>query len=67
MALAKRCTFNAEYYRHNMLAALTQLQPEDDGRKLVVRADNGRAHTVKNVELFAKKMDSAHSPSTLLT
>jgi hypothetical protein len=45
VALPKRCTFNAEDYRDNIIAALTQLQPEDDGRKLVVPADNARAHT----------------------
>jgi hypothetical protein len=45
VALPKGRTFNAEYYRDNILAALAQLQPEDDGRKLVVHADNARAHT----------------------
>jgi hypothetical protein len=29
-------TFNAECYRNNILAVLTQLWPEDDGRNLVV-------------------------------
>jgi hypothetical protein len=43
--LPKGRVFNAEYYRDNILAALTQFQPEDDGRKLVVHADNARAHT----------------------
>jgi hypothetical protein len=38
-------TFNTEYYRDNILAALTQFQPEDDGTKLAVHADNARAHT----------------------
>jgi hypothetical protein len=46
-ALPKGCTFNAEYDRDNLLAALTQLQPEDDGRKLAVHADNARAHTAQ--------------------
>jgi hypothetical protein len=45
VALPEGRTFHAEYYRDNILAALTQLQPEDDGRKLVVHADNARAHT----------------------
>jgi transposase len=36
-------TFNPEYYRENVFAALTQFQPEDDGRKLVVHADNAIA------------------------
>jgi hypothetical protein len=47
VALPKGCTVNAEYYRDNILAALTQLQPEDDGRKLVVHADNTRVHTAQ--------------------
>jgi hypothetical protein len=45
VALPKGRNFNAEYYRDNLLAALAQFQPEDDGRKLVVHADNARAHT----------------------
>jgi hypothetical protein len=40
VALPKVRIFNAEYYRDNILAALTHSQPEDDGRKLVVHADN---------------------------
>jgi hypothetical protein len=40
VALSTERIFNAEYYRDNIIAALTQLQPEDDGRKLVVHADN---------------------------
>jgi hypothetical protein len=47
VALPKGRTFNTEYYRDNILAALTQFQPEDDGRKLVVHADNARAHTAQ--------------------
>jgi hypothetical protein len=45
VALSKGPIFNAEYYRDNILAALTQLQPDDDGRKLVVHVDNAKAHT----------------------
>jgi hypothetical protein len=45
VALPKGRTLNAEYYHDNILAALTQLQPEDDGRELVVHADNATAHT----------------------
>jgi hypothetical protein len=62
VALPKTRTFNAEYYRDNILAALTQLQSEDDVRKLVVHADNARAYTAQNVELFAKKMDCGSLP-----
>jgi histone-lysine N-methyltransferase SETMAR len=47
VALPKGCIFNAEYYRDNILAALTQLQPEDHGRKLVVHIDNAKAHTAQ--------------------
>jgi hypothetical protein len=49
MALPKGRTFNTEYYRDNILAALTQLRPEDDRRKLVIHADNTRVHTAQNV------------------
>jgi hypothetical protein len=52
VALPKGRTFNAEYYRDNILAALTQLQAEDDGRKLVVHADNARAHTGQKYRTF---------------
>jgi hypothetical protein len=45
VALPKGITFNAEYYRDNILAALTQLGPEDDGTRLVVHADNAQAHS----------------------
>jgi hypothetical protein len=62
VALTKERTFNAEYYRNNILVALTQLQPEEDGRKLIVQSDNARAHTAQNVEFFAKKMDCGSLP-----
>jgi hypothetical protein len=61
-ALPKERTFNAEYYRDNILAALTQLRPGDDGRKFVVHADNARLTVLKNVELFAKKTDCGSLP-----
>jgi histone-lysine N-methyltransferase SETMAR len=51
-ALPKGRTFNAEYYRDNILVALTQLQPEDDGRKLIVDADNARAQTAQKYRTF---------------
>jgi hypothetical protein len=62
VALPNGRTCNAEYYRDNILAALIQLQPEDDGKKLVVQAHNARAHTAQNVELFVKKMDYGSLP-----
>jgi hypothetical protein len=52
VALPKGRTFNAEYYRDDILAALAQLQPEDDGRKLVVHADNA---TVQNCRTFCEE------------
>jgi transposase len=55
VALPKGRTFNAEYYRDNILAALTQLQPEDDGRKLVVHADNARADTSQKCRTFCEE------------
>jgi hypothetical protein len=55
VAVPKRCTFNAEYYRNNILAALTRLQSEDDGRKLVVHADNARAHTAQKRRTFCEE------------
>jgi hypothetical protein len=47
VAFPKGRTFNAEHYRDNILAPLTQLEPEDDGRKIVVHTDNARAHTAQ--------------------
>jgi transposase len=47
VALPKGGTLNAECYRDSILAALTQLHREDDGRKLVVHADNARVHTAQ--------------------
>jgi hypothetical protein len=55
VALPKGRTFNAEYYRDNILAAMTQCQPEDDGRKLVVHADNERADTVQKYRTFCEE------------
>jgi histone-lysine N-methyltransferase SETMAR len=43
VALPKGRTFNAEYDCDNLLAVLTRLQPEDEGRKLVVHANNETA------------------------
>jgi hypothetical protein len=62
VASPKRRTFDAEYYHDNFFAALTQFQPQDDGRKLVVHADMQGLTLLKNVELFAKKMDFGSLP-----
>jgi histone-lysine N-methyltransferase SETMAR len=55
MVLPKGHTFNAEYYRDNIIAALIQFPPEDDGRKLVVHAYNARAHTGQKRRTFCKE------------
>jgi hypothetical protein len=54
LALPRGRTFHAEYYHDNILAALTQLQPEDDGRKLVVHLDNARDHIAQKCRTFSK-------------
>jgi hypothetical protein len=54
-ALPKGRTFNAEYYRDNILVALTQLQPEDHGRKFVVHTDNARAHAAQKYRTFCEE------------
>jgi hypothetical protein len=55
VALPKGPIFNAEYYGDNIIVELTQLQPEDDGRKLVVHADNERADTVQKRRTFCEE------------
>jgi transposase len=55
VALPNGRTLNAEYYCNNVLAALTQLQPEDDGRKFVVHADNAKAHTAQKCRTFCEE------------
>jgi hypothetical protein len=62
VALPRGRIFNAEYYRDNIFAALTQFQPEDDGRKFVVYADNAGAHTAQKCRTFTKKMDCGSLP-----
>jgi hypothetical protein len=55
VALPKKGSLNAEYYRDNILAALTQFQPEDEGRKLVVHGDDARAHTTQKCRTFCEE------------
>jgi transposase len=65
VALPNGRTFNAEYYRDNIRAALTQFQPEDNGRKLVVHADNARVHTAQKCRTFCEEnrlRPAAHPP-----
>jgi hypothetical protein len=44
-ALPKGNTFNAEYYRVNILTELLLFRPQVDGRRLVIHAGNARPHT----------------------
>jgi transposase len=62
VALPKGRTFNGEYYRDNIIVALTQRQPEDDGRKLVVHADNETADTVQKCRTFCEENGLRLSP-----
>jgi transposase len=55
LALHKGRTFNAECYCDNILALLAQLPPEDDGRKLVVHADNAKVHTAQKYRTFCEE------------
>jgi hypothetical protein len=55
VGLPKGRTFNAEYHRDNILAALTQFQPENDRRKLIVHADNAMAHTAQLCRPFGEE------------
>jgi transposase len=51
-ALPKGMSFNAEYYRDNILTELLPLQPQADGRRLVLHADNARVHTARKCQAF---------------
>jgi histone-lysine N-methyltransferase SETMAR len=55
VVLPKGHIFNVEYYRNDILVALAQFQPNDDGRKLVVHADNARAHTAQKCRTFCEE------------
>jgi hypothetical protein len=55
VALPKGRISKGEYYRDSILAALTQLQPEDDGRKFVVHADNAKAHITQKYRTFCEE------------
>jgi transposase len=65
VALLKGRTFNAEYYRDNIFAALAQPQPEDDGRKLAVYADNASAHTTQKSRTFCEENGLRPAPNPL--
>jgi hypothetical protein len=55
VALPEGRNCNAEYSRDNILAALTQFEPEDNGRKLVVHADNARTKTAQKSQMFCEE------------
>jgi hypothetical protein len=55
VALPKGRIFNAEYYRDSILAALSQLQPEDNMRKLVVHVGNARARTAQKCRTLCRE------------
>jgi hypothetical protein len=69
VALPKGRTLDAEYYRDNILAALTQFQPGDDRRKLVVHDDNARARTAQKGRTFCEENGlriATHPPDSRL-
>jgi transposase len=54
-ALPKGNTFNAKYYRVNILTELLPLRPQVDGRRLVISADNARQHTARKCRAFCEE------------
>jgi hypothetical protein len=54
-------TFNAEYYRDNILTALTQLQPETTGENSLFMLIMQGLTLLKNVELLQRKWTAAGS------
>jgi hypothetical protein len=51
-ALPKGMSFNAEYYHDNILTELLPLRPQADRRRLVLHADNTRAHIARKCQAF---------------
>jgi hypothetical protein len=51
-SLSKDRTFNAEYYRENILAALIPLHAEGGGKELILHADNARANMAGKYRAF---------------
>jgi hypothetical protein len=66
--LPKGNTFNAEYYRVNILTELLPLCPHVHGRRFVIHADNARPHTARKCRAFREEnrlrlaIHSPHSP-----
>jgi histone-lysine N-methyltransferase SETMAR len=54
-ALPKGNTFNAEYYRVNLLTELLPLHPQVDERKPVIHADNARTHIARKFRAFCEE------------
>jgi hypothetical protein len=54
-ALPKANTFNAEYYRANILTELLLLRPQVDERRLVIHADSVRPSTAGKYRAFYKE------------
>jgi hypothetical protein len=57
VTLPKGHAFNVEYSRDNILAALTQFQPEDDGENSLFMLTMQGFTLLKNADFFAKKLD----------
>jgi histone-lysine N-methyltransferase SETMAR len=51
-ALPKGMSFKAEYYLDHILTELLPLRLQADGRRLVLHADNARAHTARKCQAF---------------
>jgi histone-lysine N-methyltransferase SETMAR len=54
-ALPKGSTFDAQYYRVNILTELLPLRPEIDGRPFVIHVDNARRHTTRKRRVFCEE------------
>jgi hypothetical protein len=54
-ALPKGSTFNAEYYRVNILTELLPLRPQVDRRGIGIYADGGKPHTARKCRPFCEE------------
>jgi histone-lysine N-methyltransferase SETMAR len=54
-ALPKGNTFDAEYYRINLLTELLPLRPQVDGTIPVIHADNARSHIARKFRAFCEE------------
>jgi hypothetical protein len=66
-ALPKGNTFNAGYYRVNILTELLPLRPQVDGRRLAIHADSARSHTARKCRTFCEESRprlAVHPPSS---